>query len=418
MMNLWITVAGLLMVALLFIFWPLLAFNRRKEAQEHLGQKRDNVDIFKERLQELQNEKAEGLLDESSFHHLEAELEKSLLADVSNEEFTRVKEPALEMRHLVATGFISLFVIIASLGLYSVLGRSEDYSIRLAMMEQGELDQNKPPSLEEAVAMLEAKLKENPEDLSKWVLLANSYSAMGQYSKAVSTFVRIEKQIGKDDPNYAAIKGAHAQALYQANGEQMNDEVMGAIEQALAIDKDEPSSIILIGIDKYKGGDYKKALGYWQLALRKAGKGQVEQFLNPAIASVQAKLGVAPETETEVINSTVAIPVQLDISPELKKQVNQNNIVFVFARPHGGRMPLAAERIMVKDLPLMVVLDDSKSVMPTAKLSSAELVDITARVSLSGQPAAQPGDLFATIEQVEVSSVEQPIQLLIDQIVR
>lgn len=415
MMNLWITIGGLLMVALVFIFWPLLAFSRRKEAQEHLGQKRDNVDIFKERLQELKNEKEEGLLDEASFHRLEAELEKSLLADVRNEEFSRVKEPVLEMRHLVVTGFISLFVIITSLGLYSVLGRSEDYSIRLAMIEQGGVDQNRPPSLEEAVAMLEAKLKENPDDLSKWVLLANSYSAMGQYSKAASTFARIEKQIGKNDPNFAAIKGAHAQALYQANGEQMNDEVMGAIEQALTIDKDEPSSLILLGIDKYKGGDYKKALGYWQLALRKAGKGQVEQFLNPAIASVQAKLGVPPETE--VITATAKIPVQLDISPELKNQVNQDNIVFVFARPHGGRMPLAADRIKVKDLPLMVVLDDSKSVMPTAKLSSAEVVDITARVSLSGQPAAQPGDLFATIEQVEVGSVDQPIQLLIDQIV-
>ena len=73
---------------------------------------------------------------------------------------------------------------------------------------------------------------------------------------------------------------------------------------------------------------------------------------------------------------------------------------------------------MFKDLPLMIVLDDRKSVMPTAKLSSAEVVDITARVSLSGQPAAQPGDLFATIEQVKVGSVEQPIQLLISQIVR
>lgn len=416
MMTLWITVAGLLMLALLFIFWPLLAFNRRKEAREHLGQKKDNVDIFKERLQELKNEQTEGLLDETSFHQLEAELEKSLLADVSNEEFSPVKEPALEMSHLVITGFISLFIIITSLGLYSVLGRSEDYSVRLAMKENGGLDENRPPSLEEAVAMLEAKLKENPEDLSKWVLLANSYSAMGQYSKAASTFVRIEKQIGKNDPNYAAIKGAYAQALYQANGEQMNDEIMQVIEQALAIDKDEPSSLILLGIDKYRGGDYEKALGYWQLALRKAGKGQVEQFLNPAIASVQAKLGVSPETE--VIDAGVKIPVQLDISPELKNQVNQDNIVFVFARPHGGRMPLAAERIMVKDLPLMIVLDDSKSVMPTAKLSSAEVVDITARVSLSGQPAAQPGDLFATIEQVKVGSVEQPIQLLIDQIVR
>lgn len=416
MMNLWIAVAGLLIVALLFVFWPLLAFNRRKETSEHLGQQRDNVDLFRERLEELKNEKSEGLLDESSFHHLETELEKSLLADVKGEEFLRVKEPKLETKHLVITGLISLGVIIASLGLYSALGRSDDYAIYLAMNEQGGLDRNQTPSLEDAVALLEARLEENPEDLSKWFLLANSYSAMGQYAKAAKTFARIDKQVGENDPSYATIKGAYAQALYQANGEKMNDAVMQAIEQALAIDKDEPNSLILIGIDKYQGGDFKKALGYWQLAMRKAGKGQIEQFLNPAIASVQAKLGITPEATG--MDASVKITVQLDLSPELIQQVSQEQIIFVFARPHGGRMPLAAERLKVKDLPITIVLDDTKSVMPTAKLSSAEVVDITARVSLSGQPAAQPGDLYATKEQVKVSSSDQPIKLIIDQIVR
>ena len=416
MMNLWIAVAGLLIVALFFIFWPLLAFNRRKDSREHLGQKQDNIAIFKERLSELENEKTEGLLDDSSFQQLKTELEKSLLVDVKGEEFSRVKEPKLETKHLVVTGLISLSVIITSLGLYSILGRSEDLALHLVLKEQGGLGQNQAPSLEEAVALLEAKLEENPEDIDKWFLLANSYSAMGQFTKAANTFVRIEKQIEKNDPNYAAVKGAYAQALYQANGEQMNDAVMRSIEQALAIDKDEPSSLILLGIDKYQGGDFKKALGYWQLAMRKAGKGQVEQFLNPAIASVQEKLGI--ESETTAMDTSVKIVVQLDISPELKQQVSPEQIVFVFARPHGGRMPLAAERLKVKDLPVTIVLDDTKAAMPTAKLSSAEVVDITARVSLSGQPAAQPGDLYATKEQVKVGSSEKPIQLLIDQIVR
>ena len=79
-------------------------------------------------------------------------------------------------------------------------------------------------------------------------------------------------------------------------------------------------------------------------------------------------------------------------------------------------MPLAVERLKVKDLPADVTLDDSKAAMPTATLSSVEKVDLTARVSLSGGAIAQAGDLFASQEQVDIRSVKQPLNLLINQV--
>ena len=56
-------------------------------------------------------------------------------------------------------------------------------------------------------------------------------------------------------------------------------------------------------------------------------------------------------------------------------------------------MPLAVMRKRVRDLPTAFKLDDSMAMTPAAKLSNYARIIVGARVSKSGNPAAQPGDL-------------------------
>jgi len=66
----------------------------------------------------------------------------------------------------------------------------------------------------------------------------------------------------------------------------------------------------------------------------------------------------------------------------------------VLARPaQGSRMPLAAVRVQVKDLPLKFSFDDSMAMSAAAKLSDFSEVVVAARVSKSGNVMPQPGDL-------------------------
>ncbi|HEY5291563.1 MAG TPA: c-type cytochrome biogenesis protein CcmI, partial [Burkholderiales bacterium] len=82
------------------------------------------------------------------------------------------------------------------------------------------------------------------------------------------------------------------------------------------------------------------------------------------------------------------------LAPALAARAAPEDTVFVLARPaQGGRMPLAAVRAKVKDLPLAFSFDDSMAMNPSAKLSDFAEVVVAARVSKSGNVMPQRGDL-------------------------
>jgi cytochrome c-type biogenesis protein CcmH len=418
MTELWLIFAGLSVIAIVIIFFPLI---RPCNTEVNLGDKQQNIDIFKQRLAELEQEKNQGHLDENTFLQLKIELEKSLLTDVATDSETSLKNIPITSSHWTVTAVISLLVIGTSLGLYFKLGRSDDFALSLTMNAQAASEQTaagkKPaPSFEKVIVILEEKLQKNPADLEKWFLLANTYSAIGKFDKAANAFAAAIKQMPKDDPTLAAVTGSYAQMLFQAAGEIITPETEKAMQAALALDPLESSALIIKGIDAYSTGDLKGAIKEWEKAKTKASLHLLSSFIEPVLAQTKAKLGESPITPKPVNTTTAKIEISLDIAADLKTKTKADDIIFVFAQKVGGRMPLAAERLKVKDLPKTIILDDTKSPMPSAKLSSVEFVDITARVSFVGHPKATKGDLFITTKNVAVNG-SSAIKMMINQTV-
>jgi cytochrome c-type biogenesis protein CcmH len=111
------------------------------------------------------------------------------------------------------------------------------------------------------------------------------------------------------------------------------------------------------------------------------------------------------------------VKIRVSISEELKAQLNDDDAVFVLAKALTGPvMPLAAMRILAKDLPIEVVLNDSQGMVPGLALSKFEEVQVIARVAKGGQPMASPGDLQGIVNPVTVKS-DDIVELVIDQIV-
>lgn len=421
MTALWLSIIGLLISAVLIIFLPL--FIGRKATATVSDQQQQNVAIFKDRLSELEQEKAQGNLSEATFLQLKTELEKSLLADVDGEALTTFTLVSVTSKHWLIAASMAFLVVLVSLAMYVDLGRSEDYGKHLALKAQAEAEakavEKTQAKVLEIINLLKLKLNENPRDLEKWFLLANSYAAIGQYQQAAQTYLNALQNIDKTHPKYAAMKGSYAQMLFQAAGEQITPTVVQSMQEALAIDPLESSALILSGIQAYTQGDIKGAIGFWEKSKTKADENTITSFIEPVIAQAQAQLAqtAAQMPQKPASTGKSKISIKLDIDSALKAKVSPEQTVFVFARPVGGKMPLAAEKLQVKNLPANIVLDDSKSPMPTANLSSVAEVELTARVSLSGEPQPSKGDFFVTVEKVKVDN-PKIVEMLINQEVK
>ncbi len=441
MTSFWLAVVALFIMAGGLIFWPLIQFKLQQRKTGDLeitpsdAQRQRNVEIFKERLSELEAERVQGNLDNLAFEQLKLELEKSLLNDVTLvAPDLNQREIILGTQHWLSAGIMTLAVILGSLTLYTLYGRSDDYLRYEVMKAQGLFTTKTSPDgtasqgldLNKAIEIIKAKIEQDPKDVQKWFLLAKSYAATNQYAKAAEAFLEITKLTPKDSPEYAMVKGSYAQALYLANNEQISPEIQAVVEETLAIDPKEANALILKGVAAFQSEQYQQAIDIWSAAKQNAGQSLIDEFINPAIQSAQERLGIAtapknavaqpPAPSDKSVSSTAKIEVLVDIAPELKASVSPDQVVFVFARPPESKMPLAAERLAVKDLPATIILDDSKAAMPTAKLSSVPTVDVTARISLSGQVVPQPGDLFVTQSEVRVDGNES-IKLMINQVV-
>ena len=96
------------------------------------------------------------------------------------------------------------------------------------------------------------------------------------------------------------------------------------------------------------------------------------------------------------------------MAPELKANLSGNERVFIFARAVSGPpMPVAASKHSVADLPVTITLDDSKAMSPAVTLSSVEQVNVVARISKTGDPIAQPGDLEGSAESIATRTGER-----------
>jgi len=111
----------------------------------------------------------------------------------------------------------------------------------------------------------------------------------------------------------------------------------------------------------------------------------------------------------------LTVKVALDPAFAARVRLRGDTTVFVIARmPDGPPMPVAVEKHSLQELPLTLTLDDGDSPMPTQKLSALKEVELVARLSASGDPMRQEGDLESKPVRVALPATA-PIELVLGQ---
>lgn len=266
---------------------------------------------------------------------------------------------------------------------------------------------------------LAERMKSTPQDAEGWAMLARSYTVLGRHPEAL---VAYEKAVNlrKDD---APLLADYADSLAVKNDRKLAGEPMKWVNAALKIDPQNPKALALAGTHAFDTQDYASAVKYWD---------QVAQF-GPAdseyVKQVQAglaearKLGGMPPapiskpaeaaTNAPVVLPGSAVSGTVTLTPALAPLASPEDTVFIYARAAEGgqRMPLAIQRLQVKDLPFKFTLDDSSSMSPAARISGVKKVIVSARVTKSGQATPTPGDLTGQSPPVAVGETSLAIEI-------
>lgn len=410
MTTLWIFIALFLLVSLVLIWFPHFRQQKMLQTEEAGVRKQTNLELFNNRLATLEKELEDEQLEQVEFDALKKELEISLLQDMkqgSSDEslVTKMKPKGLLWPVVMSVAILGISgYFYTSLGAYANLDKTEQASPHAGMTADQVMQQR--------LQMMEAQAKAEPENSQLLFSLGHSYISANRYDDAIKTFDKAMVLVG----THAELLGPKATAMYYKANQQMTPAVQAIVDQALSLDPEDPSTLLLVGMDSFFTANYQKAIDSWQIILDSDRKDVDRSAIINAIDSAKMRMGSETsempndEAHAGVQNTAKTVNVEVSVSDELAQQVGSSDMLFIFARnTEGPKVPLAAVKVSAKSLPTTITLDDTTSMGGDVKLSGAKQVEIIAVLSKHGTVKPQTGDLKGHLAMVNVGDTAQLI---------
>lgn len=283
-MTLWLMLALMTAVAAFAILWPLAP--RRKEVRSG-----SDVAVYRDQLQEVDRDRAAGLIGKNEAEAARVEISRRLLAATDNPQTTPARvsgTTALWHRRVLAV--IALLLLpLGSAGLYLRLGSPELVSAPLAGERDSETDQQ--ASLAGLIAKVEAHLERNPQDGRGWEVLAPVYMRIGRYSDAVNAWRNALQILGEDADREANLGEA---LVAEANGIVTSD-AKAAFVRSVTLDKTTVSARYYLGVAAEQDGKREEAAAIWRDLIAEAPPdAHWVDDVRTALARVEGKAAPAP----------------------------------------------------------------------------------------------------------------------------
>lgn len=269
-----------------------------------------------------------------------------------------------------------------------------------------------PGSMADAIAQLEAELERSPQQAEGWRLLGGAYRAQGRASDSAEAFARAARLL-PDDPD-VLVEAAEARALAHPQ-RTLDAQAVAWLDHALEVQPAHQRARWFRGIAHRQAGDPAAAARTWEPLLAMVAPSTAASLREQVdLARAEAGLPMLPDAPAPAADGP-RIEVAIALDPALADRVPPGATLYVIARQAGGApIPVAVERMPARDFPVEVTLDDNDSPMPTLRLSQAGTVEVTARVSASGDATAAPGD----IESAPVTATPgKPVAVTLDRVV-
>lgn len=255
------------------------------------------------------------------------------------------------------------------------------------------------PGMEDAIASLQARLAANPEDAAGWRMLGQTHLTLGDFQGAVEAF---ETAMDIEGGGNAQTMVDLAVAILNRDQSPIEGRTASLIESALALEPNNQPALFYSGVAAANRGDVDTAVSRWEVLLSLNPPDNVRAVLERGIAEWRGEAPpatpVEPATTSEAVAEDSVVTARIALSDEAVAAMNRDANVFIIARdPAAPSPPIAVARRLLSELPTVVSLGDAQSMVEGRTLSMFSEIELLARVSLSGSPAAASGDWFGSI---------------------
>ena len=199
-MTLWFVLALMTAAAVFAVFWPL---SRASDVQAG-----SDLAVYRDQLEELDRDRAAGLIEETEAQAARVEISHRLIAAADVAEFAHSLPigSSLWRRRAITVAAVVLLPLIAAT-LYEGLARVEGAPSIAAMSGPGAEDaaaarnisaKDRGEMIRGMVARLVDRLKENGNDVEDWQRLLRAYMVLGERDKAHAAAADAKRALARD----------------------------------------------------------------------------------------------------------------------------------------------------------------------------------------------------------------------------
>ncbi|MFH0225164.1 c-type cytochrome biogenesis protein CcmI [Vibrio furnissii] len=400
----WISTLILVAITCVFVAIPLI---QKKANNDTVLRDELNKAFYKDRLNELQEETEEGLVDNEQ--DLIADLKQSLLDDIPAQEQAKQQSSISTMGVLIPS--IAL-VVLLSYGLYAKFGnytKVEQWQqvsanlpelTRKLMAPQGQGVELSDQEMQDLTLSLRTRLYYQPEDSTGWLLLGRIAMA----NRDMQTAIGAMKHAYALEPQDGDIQLGYAQALMLSDDEMDQNQARAILKRLSQRDYVDLRVYSLLAFDAFERADYPSAIQYWSMMQQMIGPNDGRyDMLTRSIESAKRKMG-------EVVVDGQSVPVTISLASNVTLPKNAVLIVSIHTAD-GAPMPVAAARYPLSSFPRTVVLDDTNSMMQGRKLSSLDALMVRVRIDTDGNVSTKDGDWYGESQAVKLG---ESVEVVID----
>jgi cytochrome c-type biogenesis protein CcmH len=299
-MILWLVIMAITAGVLVALFLPLFREYRRapSRAQRELA-------IYRDQLAELRREVDAGRISATDANLAETEIQRKILASADTADLVEALAPAAAHGWAAPAALVAIATVlpIGALAVYLSVGSPGMPSYRFDPVRAAAVA--KAAEEEALVEKLVERLRQEPNSLKGWVLLAGLYRSLQRDAEAAQAYARVYALSGND----VRFAGDYAEALVAAADGDVAPEARALFEQVLKSDASEPRARFYLALAKAQAGQAREAIAMWRsLEVDSPSDAAWLPDVRKFMTSVAAKAGIdpasVPATSTAPISSS------------------------------------------------------------------------------------------------------------------